>query len=721
MDPNQHEPSDDSPEHERVGHTLENRYRIVEVLAQGGMGVVYRGERIGLNRPVAIKFLHANFAADPQARERFGRELQVMSKLTHPNCVSVIDYGIADSPFIVMEFVTGRTLKDMIASEGRIQPARALLIVSQILNALAHAHSQDMVHRDIKPANVVLANVEGVIEHVYVLDFGLAKFLSSAASDQNELTASWMVLGTPAYMSPEQARAEPIGAATDIYATGVVLFELLTGSKPYYAENPIDTLQLHQTAPVPSIRERLPEADFSEELDQVVQTALAKDASRRFPSASAFAEALDDVPEATPTLTSTRLRALTATPRVRAESARPNTEAGSPGEPLAAAIASGHAAHGGAGRPGTMSLSNGDLMAASSAAVVPGKHAASAAAPQRSAPIPDKESGTAAPDSRSSAVAAEQSPRARRSTGSAPSGSRVARFVLASMLLAVAVVVSWYATRDEVLQPEDRPGAPADDPALADTAPAPVTPEARQDEPAPPAPPAPPAQAAATTPDAAAATATEQLAAAAPDAGALAAPGEQAAAAPAEGDGPLTSDEAAGGEQAAGSEQAAVSEQVAGGEIAEPSAPPPDEKPDAQRPRPRAPDQIDEIERLVEQGRRDEAIRRIIQLRRTDFPRSGYLAYVLGNLYFAKRQWGNGLEAYEDALRLKPDYRSQATINENTIRAFSQKQTWPKARALFLGHIRQAGLRYLRQAAQSDKNAVVRERAKQVISAINRR
>jgi serine/threonine protein kinase len=701
MDPNQHEPNGATSEQDRIGHTLENRYRIHEVLARGGMGVVYRGERLGLNRPVAIKFLHADFAANPQARERFERELQAMSRLTHPNCVSVIDYGIADSPFIVMEFVTGRTLKDVLADEGRVQPLRALFIVSQILGALAHAHSQDMVHRDIKPANVVLASVEGVMDHVYVLDFGLAKFLSGAAKDKNELTASWMVLGTPAYMSPEQARAEPIGAATDIYATGVVLFELLTGTKPFYAENPIDTIQLHQTAPVPSIRDRLPEADFSDELDHVVQTALAKDASKRFASATAFAEALDDVPEATPTLTSTRLRALTPPPRLRTEPPRPADDAAGQGGIATAVLISGHAAadtpDAGDGRPATVSLSNSDIQVVSSAPIMlarPAHAATLAPTPESRAATPDAPAEAPVPASASGAAVADRSPAASRALRAARSGSRVARVMLASMLLAVAAVVAWYATSDDVLQSVDlaRPG-PAGDKAQTDPAPAPAT-QNEKDRPGDTVPPSPTApvrgQTAAAPPDAAPAKAQEQVAVVSPD---------------------------------AAPEPATPDEQAAGGEIVEPSPATPDEATEDQ-PQTRtagADNPIKDIERLVQQGRRDEAIRRILHLRRTDFPRSAYLAYMLGNLYFEKKQWGNGLEAYEDAIRLKRDYRSHATLNENAIRAFSHQQTWPKARALFVGQIRQAGLKYLRQAAQSDRNRLVRDRAKQVMSAINRR
>jgi serine/threonine protein kinase len=703
MDPNQQQPGEESPEHQRIGHTLENRYRIHEVLAQGGMGVVYRGERIGLNRPVAIKFLHANFAANPQARERFERELQAMSRLTHPNCVSVIDYGIADSPFIVMEFVTGRTLKDVLAEEGRVQPTRALFIVNQILGALAHAHSQDMVHRDIKPANVVLASVEGVMDHVYVLDFGLAKFLSSAAKDKNELTASWMVLGTPAYMSPEQARAETIGAATDIYATGVLLFELLTGSKPYYAENPIDTIQLHQTAPVPSIRDRLPEGDFSPELDQVVQTALAKDPARRFASATAFAEALDDVPEATPTRTSTRLRALTPMPRPRTESSPPDAGSGLAGMATAVMVAgqAGGDRSDSAGAPSpTVSLHNSDIQVVSSTPIVvlgSPRSDTPPPTPERRAPTVETRAEARVPAVPASTVAAARAPAVARSPRS---GSRAARVVLASMLLAFAAVVGWYATRDEVPK-SAKPTVPAaGDTKSPDSPAAPATGKERpgEERPAPPGPTAPvQEQVAAALPDAAPTNAPEPVAVATPDAGSAVATPEEQIAGPAAGDEPAVPDETA-------EDQPSTQPRTAGA----------DDK-DTRDTR------IKDVEQLVKKGRLDEAIRRIVELRRTDFPKSGYLAYMLGNLYFQKQQWSNGLEAYEDALRLKPEYRSYAKINQNAIRAFSNNKTWAKAKALFTGQIRQAGLKYLRQAAQSDKSSVVRARAKQVITALSRR
>ncbi|MEM9490303.1 MAG: protein kinase, partial [Myxococcota bacterium] len=281
---------------ERVGTILQGRYRIIERLAAGGMGVVYRGERLKLERTVAIKFLHATFANDADAMARFEREAVVMGKLNHPGCVSVIDFGFDDAPYVVMDFITGRNLKQLLNDEGRLSPARALHITSQILAALAHAHKIGLVHRDIKPANVMLTNVEGTVDHVYVLDFGLAKF--STGGLNNDITASYVVVGTPAYMSPEQARGKDLSEASDIYSTGVLLFELLTGSKLYHGESPVETLQMHLTAPIPSLRSRAPDGQFSSELEALVERSLAKSPDARFHSATDFAEALLAVPEA---------------------------------------------------------------------------------------------------------------------------------------------------------------------------------------------------------------------------------------------------------------------------------------------------------------------------------------------------------------------------------------------------------------------------------------
>ena len=284
----------------RLGVVLQERYRILSRLAAGGMGVIYRGERVKLQRPVAIKFLNPVLAEKTDAMKRFEREAMTMSRLSHPNCVSVIDIGIHESaPFIVMEFVAGRTLKEVLAESGALPPARAIHIVGQILAALSHAHQHDMVHRDIKPANVMLSAAAGTNDHVMVLDFGLARFQTEALGEG--ITAGHVLLGTPAYMSPEQCRSAAVGPASDIYSTGVVLFELLTGEKPFTGKTNYHILQGHKTGAIPSARGRASAADRAEisaELEHVVTAALAKTPEQRFATADAFAVALAAVPDA---------------------------------------------------------------------------------------------------------------------------------------------------------------------------------------------------------------------------------------------------------------------------------------------------------------------------------------------------------------------------------------------------------------------------------------
>lgn len=279
-----------------IGTVLEERYRIIERIAAGGMGVVYRGERIELERPVAVKFLHQSFVSNPTTLQRFKREAMTMSRLTHPNCISVIDIGISSAaPYIVMDYVTGRTLEDLLEDEERLQAGRAIYLVKQVLSALIHAHGHDMVHRDIKPDNIMVSNAEGTVDHVFVLDFGLAKF---STQGHGNITGASTLLGTPAYMSPEQTRGEQVGPESDVYSTGILLFELLSGKKPFEAENPLTTLYMHRDEPIPRLADRADDIAFSADLEHIIQTALAKAPEHRFRSADAFLSALDAVPEA---------------------------------------------------------------------------------------------------------------------------------------------------------------------------------------------------------------------------------------------------------------------------------------------------------------------------------------------------------------------------------------------------------------------------------------
>ena len=227
------------------GEVLEERYQIVERIAEGGMGVVYRGVRLKLDRAVAIKVMHASLPGALAARTRFEREAVVMARLEHPHCVSIIDYGLhGDKPYVVMEMVRGRSLHDVLDEQRRVEIPRAVDIVCQVLSGLAHAHEQGIIHRDIKPANIMLTPKAPLGVHARILDFGLARMFGDSTSVSNGIA-----VGTPSYMAPEQCRGEQVDARADLYACGVLLFEMLTGRKPFVAADPIAIIKQQLTAP----------------------------------------------------------------------------------------------------------------------------------------------------------------------------------------------------------------------------------------------------------------------------------------------------------------------------------------------------------------------------------------------------------------------------------------------------------------------------------------
>lgn len=283
-----------SPPDPRIGQVLQGRYRILARVAAGAMGVVYKGERLELGRPVAVKFLHPWIAAQQAFRTRFETEARAMSRLAHPNCVSVIDFGMEGSPYVVMDFIAGPTLRQVLES-GRLAPPRVVSVVRQLLAGVAHAHAQDIIHRDLKPENLILGDTAGLADHVRILDFGLAKLRDGPAM------TTGLAIGTPSYMSPEQAGAPGnIDGRTDIYAVGVLLFEMLAGRKPFVSDKVADILVMHRDVPPPSLRALVPDAGISPELDAVVQRAMAKQPEGRFQNATEFAQALEQVPEAAP-------------------------------------------------------------------------------------------------------------------------------------------------------------------------------------------------------------------------------------------------------------------------------------------------------------------------------------------------------------------------------------------------------------------------------------
>ena len=267
-----------------VPHIIAGRFRIECEIGKGGMGTVYRATHLGLERPVAVKIIKQEFAFDPDVSDRFMREARTMARLRHTHAAMIFDAGsLPDGRhFIVMEFVEGETLCDTLSRESPFEASRAVRIASEICNVLAEAHSLGIVHRDLKPSNIML-NERGVC----VLDFGVAKVLATStdATATHATTGSGIIVGTPRYMSPEQCLGQRIGARSDLYSLGVLLYEMLTGHPPFTDPLPSAVLVKQATAPPPplsSIRRDLPSA-----LVTAVHALLAKQPQHRPASANA--------------------------------------------------------------------------------------------------------------------------------------------------------------------------------------------------------------------------------------------------------------------------------------------------------------------------------------------------------------------------------------------------------------------------------------------------
>ena len=257
--------------------------RIESVAGRGGMGIVYRATQLSLGRPVALKLIAPEHAADSGFRERFQRESRMAAAIDHPNVVPVYRAGQdLGRLYLTMRFVEGSDLRTLLRRQGRLEPHRAVAIVEQVAAGLEAAHDHGLVHRDVKPGNVLTA-VRREREHAYLTDFGL----TSERSDAGELTATGMAIGTAAYIAPEQARGERVDGRADVYALAGVLFRCLTGSLPYERTTEADTLVAHLHDPPPRLRELAPELPAA--LEETLVRALAKRPADRPTSAAQFA------------------------------------------------------------------------------------------------------------------------------------------------------------------------------------------------------------------------------------------------------------------------------------------------------------------------------------------------------------------------------------------------------------------------------------------------
>jgi serine/threonine-protein kinase len=261
-----------------LGRVIAERYRIEELLGRGGMGVVYRVEHVRMGKLMAMKLLHGALARDKDVVKRFAREAEAVSRLDHPNTVQVFDFGQSEGMmYLVMEYLPGRDLGQLIKDEGGLPFDRVARIAAQVCASVAQAHALGIVHRDLKPENVMVLEDRALPDFVKVLDFGLAKLREHEEAGDKSITRAGSILGTPYYMAPEHIRGERVDARSDVYAMGALIYKALTGVPPFWAATPVGVLTLHLTEDVEAPSQRARALDIPPEADGIVLKAMAKD------------------------------------------------------------------------------------------------------------------------------------------------------------------------------------------------------------------------------------------------------------------------------------------------------------------------------------------------------------------------------------------------------------------------------------------------------------
>jgi serine/threonine protein kinase len=292
-----------------TGQRIAGRYDIVRLLGEGGMGQVYEARHVELDKQVAIKFLFMELAEEEELLERFRREARITASLRHANIVEVMDFGVTDEdqPYLVMEYLTGESLSEILDREGKLSIPAATKIMTQILSGLSEAHGLGIVHRDLKPDNVFLDEVKGQGTVVKLLDFGISKITAKDSKENLELTKTGVVMGTPNYMSPEQVMGTiKLDGRADLYACGVMFFEMLTGRRPFEGETHNEVVVRIMSDPLPDMTSLRPE--IGEELRALVLRALSRERDYRFATADELMQELTAIDPDQPPVSLTSLR-----------------------------------------------------------------------------------------------------------------------------------------------------------------------------------------------------------------------------------------------------------------------------------------------------------------------------------------------------------------------------------------------------------------------------
>lgn len=276
-----------------IGRVVADRYRILQLIGRGGMGVVYKCEHTRMGKIMAIKLLHGDLARDPDIQRRFRREAQAASKLSHPTTVSIFDFGTSDGlMYLVMEYVNGEDLGKILRTHGHLPCPRVAAIAVQVCESLAEAHNAGIVHRDLKPENLLITTLKDGRDLVKLLDFGLAKLREG--EERNEITSTGALIGTPYYMAPEVIRGQPVDHRADIYALGAVIYRAITGTPPFSGNSPVAVLTRHLTDELILPSQRRPDYGIPPAIDKIVQRCMQKDPNDRYQHVDELKEDLNE-------------------------------------------------------------------------------------------------------------------------------------------------------------------------------------------------------------------------------------------------------------------------------------------------------------------------------------------------------------------------------------------------------------------------------------------